>query len=157
MVLFTTSEEWQRQSSLLLQARPTTVCIYSCLYHDFLTRCAQTRITTKYNIPNLESAKYQRSKKRKSRPDADGDISSTAPKVAKAVLTLKAFDPESGVCLKFKTDRAADVSRLINGLGRLSRHMAALPQRSEGKMSVTILDRKTNGLRYRDRSTGQSG
>ena len=50
----------------------------------------------------------------------------------RAVLTLKTYDPESSVCLKFKTDRAADVSRLINGLGRLGRHMAALPQRTEG-------------------------
>lgn len=50
----------------------------------------------------------------------------------KAFLTLKTYDPESGVVLKFKTDRAADVGRLITGLGRLGRHMAALPQKTEG-------------------------
>ena len=51
----------------------------------------------------------------------------------RACLTLKTYDPESGVCLKFKTDRAADVGRLIAGLGRLGRHMAALPLESQGQ------------------------
>jgi hypothetical protein len=45
-------------------------------------------------------------------------------------LVLKTYDPESGVVLKFKTDRAAEVGRLINGLGRLGRHMAALPEKA---------------------------
>jgi len=49
------------------------------------------------------------------------------------VLCLKTYDPESGVCLQFKTDRAAEVGRLITGLGRLGRHMAALPQKTEGE------------------------
>lgn len=35
--------------------------------------------------------------------------------------------------LKFKTDKAADVGRLIGGLGRLGRHMAALPGSTEGE------------------------
>lgn len=52
----------------------------------------------------------------------------------RAWLTLKAYDPESGVVLKFKTDRAAEVGRLMNGLGRLGRHMAALPQETEGRL-----------------------
>lgn len=52
----------------------------------------------------------------------------------RAWLVLKTYDPESGVVLKFKTDRAAEVGRLINGLGRLGRHMAALPQETEGKL-----------------------
>ena len=55
-----------------------------------------------------------------------------APQVPRAVLTLKTFDPESGVCLKFKTDKAADVGRLVGGLGRLGRHMVALPSKTEG-------------------------
>lgn len=99
----------------------------------------QTRITTKYNVPNLESAKHQKLRKRKATSDLDEkDATSSPPRIPKAVLTLKTFDPESGVCLKFKTDRAADVSRLINGLGRLSRHMAALPQNTEGRMSIPL-------------------
>ena len=50
-------------------------------------------------------------------------------------MVLKTYDPESGVCLKFKTDKAADVGRLINGLGGLGRHMAALPQKTEGNIT----------------------
>ncbi|KAK3074614.1 hypothetical protein LTR53_002825 [Teratosphaeriaceae sp. CCFEE 6253] len=114
MVYFDKPEEWQRQSALLLQARPTT-----------------TRITTKYNIPNLESAKYQeKSNKRKRDGEAEGK-ESAAPKVPRAALVLKTYDPESGVVLKFKTDKAADVGRLMSGLGRLGRHMAALPEQAE--------------------------
>ena len=45
---------------------------------------------------------------------------------------LKTYDPESGVVLKYKTDKAADVGRLIASLGRLGRHMAALPEKEEG-------------------------
>jgi hypothetical protein len=40
------------------------------------------------------------------------------------------------VVLKFKTDRAAEVGRLIGGLGRLGRHMAALPAQAEGEPRV---------------------
>ncbi|KAF2773143.1 hypothetical protein EJ03DRAFT_265785 [Teratosphaeria nubilosa] len=117
MVYLSTSEEWQKQSALLLQARPTT-----------------TRITTKYKIPNLNSPKYRQAAKRKRGGDVAGGEKdgSSAPKVPKAALVLKAYDHESGVVLKFKTDRAADVGRLVAGLGRLGRHMAALPEKTDG-------------------------
>jgi hypothetical protein len=46
---------------------------------------------------------------------------------------LKTYCPESGVVLKFKTDRAAEVVRLIGSLGRVGRHMAALPPKEEGE------------------------
>ena len=45
---------------------------------------------------------------------------------------MKAYDPESGVTLKFKTEKSADVGRLIAGLGRIGRQMAALPEKAEG-------------------------
>ena len=51
---------------------------------------------------------------------------------ARATLELKAYDPESGVVLKFKTNRAAEVGRLMLGLGSLGRYMAALPVKEEG-------------------------
>ncbi|GAB7354198.1 hypothetical protein MBLNU459_g4748t1 [Dothideomycetes sp. NU459] len=131
MPLFPTSEEWQRQSTLLLQARPST-----------------TRITTKYHIPNLSSARVQKTlqKQKSSRrtnnsatattdPPSSTDPAAAAaaaaatstPAPPKAYLELKTFDPQSGVCLKYKTDKAAEVGRLIAGLGRLGRSMAALP------------------------------
>ncbi|KAK0352868.1 hypothetical protein LTR91_010110 [Friedmanniomyces endolithicus] len=115
MVYLKTPEEWQHHSALLLQARPTT-----------------TRITTKYKIPDLASPRYQKPNKRK-RDGGEGEEKEqhTGPKVPRAALVLKTYDPESGVVLKLKTDKGADVGRLIGGLGRLGRRMAALPEKAE--------------------------
>ena len=42
---------------------------------------------------------------------------------------IKTYDPESGVVLKYRTTKAAEVSRLIqSSLGRLGRGMAAMPE-----------------------------
>jgi hypothetical protein len=57
------------------------------------------------------------------------------------MLDLKTYDPESGACLKYRTNKAAEVGRLIASLGRLGRHMAALPEVAEGmhiRNSLTI-------------------
>lgn len=75
----------------------------------------QARITMKYSIPNLDSSKYQNTKKRKRDGEADAK-DNTIPRVPKAVLVLKTYDTESGVTIKFKTDRAADVGRLVSTL-----------------------------------------
>ncbi|QIW94843.1 hypothetical protein AMS68_000361 [Peltaster fructicola] len=116
MVYLSTLEEWQKQSMLLLQARPESA-----------------RVTTKYNIPNLTSAKYQRKERgNKDETDKSGDT----PRVPRATITLKTYDPVSGTTLKFKTDRAADVGRTIAGLGSLGRHMAGLPPKAEVKEAV---------------------
>lgn len=50
-----------------------------------------------------------------------------AAKPPRASLIVKTFDPHSGVCLKYKTTKAAEVSRLVQLLGSLGRKMAALP------------------------------
>jgi hypothetical protein len=42
---------------------------------------------------------------------------------------IKTYDPVSGVALKYKTSKAAEVSRLVQMLGGLGRRMAALPQK----------------------------
>lgn len=57
-------------------------------------------------------------------------------RVPRGTLTLKTFDSVSGVVLKFRTDRAAEVGRLINGLGRMGRYMAALPAKVEGQREI---------------------
>ena len=62
---------------------------------------------------------------------AEGD--NAASKAPKAYLELKTYDPESGVTLKYRTDKAAEVGRLVASLGRLGRHMAALPAVTEGE------------------------
>ncbi|ROW12260.1 hypothetical protein VMCG_00382 [Cytospora schulzeri] len=103
MPFIPTSQEWLAQSALLLEARPTTA-----------------RVTTKYNI---KPAKLRKAKK-----DAGDDTPMTdSAKPPRATLILKTFDPHSGVCLKYKTTKAAEVSRLVQLLGSLGRKMAALP------------------------------
>lgn len=102
-------------------------------YRALLTKSFKTRITTKYNIPNLDSPKYQKVKKRKRDGEGDEKDSANTARMPRATLTLKTFDPESGVVLKFKTDRAAEVGRLISSLGRVGRHMAALPEKDESE------------------------
>lgn len=113
MPFIPTSQEWLTQSALLLEARPKTA-----------------RVTTKYNI---KPAKLRRAKKDAAggdndTPMADAASSPSAPaKPPRATLILKTFDPDSGVCLKYKTTKAAEVSRLVQLLGSLGRKMAALP------------------------------
>ncbi|KAI0115041.1 signal recognition particle 9 kDa protein-domain-containing protein [Daldinia grandis] len=102
MPYFATSQEWLHQSSLLLEARPTT-----------------TRITTKYHISKPKP------RRAKNPPTTTSDTTPAAPRGS---LTLKTYDPYSGVCLKYRTTKAAEVSRLIQSLGRpLGARMAALP------------------------------
>ena len=103
-------------------------------------------MTTQYKIPNLDSPKYQKKLKRKRDGDTDGkDVSSTML-VPKAYLTLKTYDPESGAVLKFKTDRSQDVGRLVAGLARLGRHMAALPEKAEGKFDRVLVPTGTDSI-----------
>jgi hypothetical protein len=49
-------------------------------------------------------------------------------------LVIKTYDPVSGVALKYRTTKAAEVSRLIQSLGRLGRTMAALPELKDEPM-----------------------
>jgi len=54
----------------------------------------------------------------------------------KATLTLKTYDPVSGTCLKYQTDKGAEVGRLVAALGNCGRVMAALPDKEEANMDV---------------------
>lgn len=49
-----------------------------------------------------------------------------ASKPPRGKLILKTFDPASGVCLKYKTSKAAEVGRLVQMLGSLGRNMGGL-------------------------------
>ncbi|KAL8748968.1 MAG: hypothetical protein Q9199_007969 [Rusavskia elegans] len=105
-----------------------------------------TRITTKYRISPPPP-------RRKSKATVPSDSASTTsppptqqqqPAQSRAHLVLKTYDPVSGVCLKYKTDKAAEVGRLVAALGRCGRAMAGLPPKAEapaeeveeGKMEV---------------------
>ncbi|KAE8148955.1 signal recognition particle 9 kDa protein-domain-containing protein [Aspergillus avenaceus] len=65
-----------------------------------------TRITTKYNFPSQKPAKQ-------SPPD-------TPSQTPIASLTLKTYNPTSGICLKYRTNKGAEVGRLITSLGKLA-------------------------------------
>lgn len=85
----------------------------------------QARVTTKYNIKPVKP----RATKAK---EHDGDDTPMTDALAtnkppRASLIIKTYDPHSGVCLKYKTTKAAEVSRLVQLLGSLGRKMAALP------------------------------
>ncbi|PVH97529.1 hypothetical protein DM02DRAFT_658202 [Periconia macrospinosa] len=124
MPYFKTSTEWFEQSSLLLKARPTT-----------------TRITSKYTVLKPTASKVQKRQKylekkaaRPAKPSAttSSDAPSQTlptpdPNEPTSTFTLKTYDPESGTCLQYQTSKGAEVGRLIGSLGRLARHMAALP------------------------------
>lgn len=46
---------------------------------------------------------------------------------ARASLTLRTYDPVSGSCLKYGTDKVTELGRIVAGLGKLAGYMAALP------------------------------
>ncbi|KAI8952864.1 hypothetical protein F4801DRAFT_539607 [Xylaria longipes] len=116
MPYYATSQEWLRQSALLIEARPST-----------------TRITTKYHLTDKTGSSKKRQKRRQQQQQQQQQDTSTttAPTTPtptpRASLTLKTYDPHSGACLKYRTTKAAEVSRLILSLGQLGRGMAALP------------------------------
>jgi hypothetical protein len=114
MPYFSDQNTFLHQSSLLIQAYPTT------------------RITTKYSLPrkpNPHSRTPAKSKTTASKPDAISATDTESPPAStqkekrerSATLTLKAYHPESGICLKYRTDKAQEVGRLLNGLGRLAK------------------------------------
>jgi hypothetical protein len=48
------------------------------------------------------------------------------PAPGKATLILKTYDPVSGTCLKYKTDKSAEVGRLVSSLGGLGKRSLGL-------------------------------
>jgi len=130
MPYFATSQDWLKQSSLLLRARPTTVRPNLALRLLGLTRM-QTRITTKYKL-----AKPKAPKAKTSEAAGTSETTSSAPSdiTSRATLTLKTYDPVSGVCLKYRTEKAAEVGRLVAILGRLGKDMAGLPETDDATM-----------------------
>lgn len=92
------------QSSLLIQAYPSA------------------RITTKYSLPRKPNTKARSKPKDRPAPTTDSAAAASQPKrEPSANLTLKTYHPESGICLKYRTDKAAEVGRLLTGLGRLAK------------------------------------
>ncbi|KAI1281466.1 signal recognition particle 9 kDa protein-domain-containing protein [Xylaria sp. FL0933] len=120
MPYYETSQEWLRQSALLIEARPST-----------------TRITTSYHLTDKTGSSKKRQKRRQQQQQqqqqeqekekSSATTTTTSAAAPRASLTIKTYDPHSGACLKYRTTKAAEVSRLILSLGQLGRKMAALP------------------------------
>lgn len=112
------------QTSLLLEAYPST------------------RITTKYSLPRQNKPSESRQIQPSRQPQHDSPMPDAPPPKTNsnsqttataameltreklppaATLTVKAYHPASGICLKYKTDKAQEVGRLIGGLGRLAK------------------------------------
>ncbi|OHF00614.1 hypothetical protein CORC01_04153 [Colletotrichum orchidophilum] len=107
MPTYKTSQEWLEQSSLLLQARPAT-----------------TRITTKYSIKAVKPRKTKTDASASADATPAEDAAMTDAKPPRGSLVIKTFDPVSGVALKYRTTKAAEVSRLITCLGTLGYTMS---------------------------------
>ncbi|KAJ5587386.1 uncharacterized protein N7459_003151 [Penicillium hispanicum] len=100
-----TSQEFLEQSAQLLEAYPDT-----------------TRITTKYSFPTerpANQAKRQKSQSKRADASAPAETPS-APVVPVAALTLKTYNPSTGICLQYRTNKVAEVGRLMTGLGKLA-------------------------------------
>jgi len=105
MPYFPDINTYLHQSSLLIQAYPQT-----------------TRITTKYSQPRkAKGSKDTATETGATSTDAPNGTSAKPKKEPSATLTLKTYHPDSGICLKYRTDKAAEVGRLMTGLGRLAK------------------------------------
>ncbi|KAK5060044.1 hypothetical protein LTR84_009928 [Exophiala bonariae] len=107
MTYFTDLNTYLHRSSQLIQAYPSS------------------RITTKYSLPKKRSGKADTKATEKKDATTAADSTGATPSQTKrepsAILTLKTYHPDSGICLKYKTDKAAEVGRLLAGLGRLAK------------------------------------
>ncbi|RHZ52216.1 uncharacterized protein CDV56_104787 [Aspergillus thermomutatus] len=77
-----------------------------------------TRITTKYGFPSQRPS-AQKKPSSTPIPDSTDPPTSTAA-TSVAVLTLKTYNPTAGICLKYRTNKAAEVGRLVTSLGKLA-------------------------------------
>ncbi|KAB5557947.1 signal recognition particle 9 kDa protein-domain-containing protein [Coniochaeta sp. 2T2.1] len=110
MPTYAKSEDWLHQSSLLLEARPET-----------------TRITTRYTI----RPHRPRTPKSSTAPSSTTTTTTPTPTpgAPRGDLELKTYDPVSGVALKYRTVKLAEVGRLVQSLlgNQLGGVMAGIP------------------------------
>ncbi|KAK0637288.1 signal recognition particle 9 kDa protein-domain-containing protein [Bombardia bombarda] len=122
MPYYEKSEDWLTQSALLLSARPETVCHP---HHNKIPPQARPP-AHQGREGSRQGRRRHRHRRRPTTPIIHHIRSSD--KTPRGHLVLKTFDPQSGVALKYKTSKAAEVSRLVQMLGTLARRMAALPE-----------------------------
>ncbi|EXJ94503.1 hypothetical protein A1O1_02899 [Capronia coronata CBS 617.96] len=115
--------------------------LHSYLHHSSLLIQAypSTRITTKYSLPRKPNTKARSKPKDATVPTTDtAAAASQSKREPSAVLTLKTYHPDSGICLKYRTDKAAEVGRLLGGLGRLAKgEIIEMPATSPAQIGST--------------------
>lgn len=76
-----------------------------------------------------------------------------------AVLVAKAYDPVGGVCLKYETNRAVEVGRLILGFQELGQHMQNVPATVKRKSSTGEEEMKGEAMAVDEpaKSTAENG
>ncbi|KAG6123603.1 hypothetical protein E4U13_003847 [Claviceps humidiphila] len=164
MPFFKTSQEWLEKSSLLIEARPKT-----------------TRVTTRYSIKPAPAGKQPKSTTTTAPPptttttttttptttttitpsstpsDAAGTAASN-PKPPRGSIVLTTYDPVTGVNLKYRTTKAAEVSRLVQAaLGRLGRCMAGLPAETPDEPMPDAPASAVQGVEADNKRGGNSG
>lgn len=120
MTYFNDLHTYLHQSSLLIQAHPSS------------------RITTKYSLPRRSKVEGESAAtKAQSETETAEQQSRRQKKEPSATLTLKTYHQESGICLKYKTDKAAEVGRLMAGLGRLAKgEIIDIPKEGDTSLDV---------------------
>jgi hypothetical protein len=109
----------------------------------------QTKITTRYSI---KPVKPRTTEDTESASDAAATTTTTTAaataKPPRGSLVFKTYDPQSGVCLKYRTTKAAEVSRLVySSLGRLGRGLAAVPEPpAAGGDDAMMVDAPSGGV-----------
>ncbi|KAL7814956.1 signal recognition particle 9 kDa domain-containing protein [Trichoderma aethiopicum] len=117
MPYFKTSQEWLDHSIALLEARPS-----------------QTRVTVRYSIKPVKPRKPSPTTDNETTTD-DAAPSTTTTRPPRGSLVLKTYDPVGGVTLKYRTTKAAEVTRLMGAaMGRLGRAMAGVQDVPEEEM-----------------------
>ncbi|QYS99463.1 SRP9-21 domain-containing protein [Trichoderma simmonsii] len=136
MPYFKTSQEWLDLSVALLEARPS-----------------QTRVTAKYSIKPVKPRKADPSS-----TSADESSSPSDPKPPRGSLVLKTYDPVSGVALKYRTTKAAEVTRLMYAaMGRLGRAQAGVQDVPEETMQDADAVETPQGEQTPTQQTQQQG
>ncbi|GLI72599.1 hypothetical protein PoHVEF18_000778 [Penicillium ochrochloron] len=123
-----TSQAFLEQSAQLLEAYPDT-----------------TRITTKYHFPTeTPGARAKRSKSQAKKAASTTSETTTTQTTSAPVasLTLKTYNPTTGIVLQYQTNKIAEVSRLITGLGKLASgaDVASLGLSGAGGGDVEMVD-----------------
>lgn len=98
--------DYLRESALLLRAYPENA-----------------RITTKYSVradKSRRKSKLSREDGHRPKSTVEAIGSGQKQQLSSSTLIFKTFEPTAGICLKYKTNKAAEVGRLMIGVGRLA-------------------------------------